>query len=59
VRGNCERLNALTFALLREESLDEEQIRTVTSLPKRPAAEIAIVVSRYVRCGAAPAVPLP
>jgi cell division protease FtsH len=37
LRSNCERLEALTQALLREESLNEEQMREVTALPKRAA----------------------
>ncbi len=46
LRNNRERLDALAHALLREESLGEEQIREVTGLPKRPAVESAIAAHR-------------
>jgi cell division protease FtsH len=46
LRSNRERLDALAHALLREESLDEAQIREVTGLPKRPATESAIAANR-------------
>jgi cell division protease FtsH len=46
LRSNRERLDALAHALLREESLDEEQMREATGLPKRVAAESAIAASR-------------
>jgi cell division protease FtsH len=42
LRSNRERLDALAHALLREESLDEEQVRGATGLSKRPAVESAI-----------------
>jgi cell division protease FtsH len=46
LRSNRERLDALAEVLLREESLDEEQMRAATGLPKREAAESAIAASR-------------
>jgi cell division protease FtsH len=46
LKGNRERLDALAKALLREESLNEAQMREVTGLPKRPATESAIAASR-------------
>jgi len=46
LRNNRERLDALAEALLREESLDEEQMRETTGLPKRPAVESAIAAHR-------------
>jgi cell division protease FtsH len=46
LRANRERLDALAHALLREESLNEEQMREVTGLPQRPAAENAVGARR-------------
>ncbi|HEU5102001.1 MAG TPA: ATP-dependent zinc metalloprotease FtsH [Roseiflexaceae bacterium] len=46
LRSNRERLDALAQALLREESLGEEQMREATGLPKRPATESAIAANR-------------
>jgi cell division protease FtsH len=46
LKANRERLDALAHALLREESLNEEQMRAVTGLPQRPAAESAVGASR-------------
>jgi cell division protease FtsH len=43
---NRDRLDALAKALLHQESLNEEQMREVTGLPKRPATESAIAASR-------------
>src|SRR6266508_1677461 len=43
---NRNRLDALARVLLREESLNEEQMREVTDLPQRPKAESAIAASR-------------
>jgi cell division protease FtsH len=42
LRSNRARLDALARALLREESLDEAQMRAVTGLPNRPALESAV-----------------
>jgi cell division protease FtsH len=46
LRSNRARLDALAQALLREESLGEEQMREATGLPKREAAENAIAAGR-------------
>jgi cell division protease FtsH len=46
LKSNRERLDALARALLREESLDEEQMRAATGLPKRETVENAIAASR-------------
>jgi len=46
LRSNRARLDALAQALLREESLNEEQMREAAGLPKRPAAESAVGASR-------------
>src|SRR5262245_4608473 len=46
LRSNRERLDALAQALLREESLNEEQMREVTGLPQRPADENAVGARR-------------
>jgi cell division protease FtsH len=46
LRTNRQRLDALAHALLREESLNEEQMREATGLPKREAAESAIAAGR-------------
>ncbi len=46
LRNNRERLDALAQALLREESLDEEQVREATGLSKRPTVESAIAAHR-------------
>jgi cell division protease FtsH len=46
LRANRERLDALAKALLREESLNEEQMREATGLPQRPAAESAVGARR-------------
>jgi cell division protease FtsH len=46
LRNNREHLDALAEALLREESLSEEQMRAATGLPKREAAESAIAANR-------------
>ena len=46
LRSNRERLDALAQALLREESLNEEQMREATGPPKRPATESAIAANR-------------
>jgi cell division protease FtsH len=43
---NRNRLDALARVLLREESLNEEQMRETTGLPKRPTVESAIAASR-------------
>jgi hypothetical protein len=43
---NRNRLDALARVLLREESLNEEQMREATGLPKRPTVESAIAASR-------------
>jgi cell division protease FtsH len=44
--ANRARLEALAKALLREESLDEAQMREVTDLPKHPTAASEIAASR-------------
>jgi cell division protease FtsH len=46
LRSNRERLDALAHALLREESLNEAQMREATGLPQRPPAESAIAAGR-------------
>jgi len=46
LKSNRERLNGLAHALLREESLDEDEMRAATGLPKREAAKSAIAASR-------------
>jgi cell division protease FtsH len=46
LRSNRERLDGLAHALLRDESLDEEQMREVTGLPKREITESALVAHR-------------
>jgi len=46
LRNNRERLDALAHALLREESLDEAQMRAATGLPKREAVESALAANR-------------
>jgi cell division protease FtsH len=46
LRTNRERLDGLAHALLREESLDEAQMREATGLPKHPAAESVVGASR-------------
>jgi cell division protease FtsH len=46
LRSNRERLDALAQALLREESLNEEQMRQVTGLPQHSATESAVGASR-------------
>ena len=46
LKANRDRLDALAKELLREESLNEEQMRAVTGLPKRAAAQSAIAASR-------------
>jgi cell division protease FtsH len=43
---NRNRLDALARVLLREESLNEEQMREATGMPKRPTLESAIAASR-------------
>jgi cell division protease FtsH len=44
--ANRARLDALAKALLREESLDEAQMREVTDLPKHPTAASEAAASR-------------
>lgn len=44
--SNRERLDALAHALLRDESLNEEEMRSVTRLVKQPAAENRLAASR-------------
>jgi molecular chaperone DnaK (HSP70) len=46
LRSNGERLDALARALLREEALDEAQMREATGLPSRLVAESAIAANR-------------
>jgi cell division protease FtsH len=46
LKSNRERLDGLAHALLREESLNEEQMRAVTGLPQRPMAESAVGAMR-------------
>jgi cell division protease FtsH len=46
LKSNRERLDGLAHVLLREESLDEAQMREATDLPKHPTAESVVAASR-------------
>jgi cell division protease FtsH len=56
---NRDKLEALTLALLRDESLDEDEILKVTGLPPKPGSKVVPPAAAPSADGAPPAVPEP